>query len=45
MQVGVVRNQCQVGKDAFVGLGAIVVKDVDDNTTVVGNPARPFKKN
>lgn len=40
----IVRNQCSVGDNAFVGLGAVVVKDVPADTTVVGNPARPFIK-
>lgn len=41
---GLVRNQCKVGAGAFVGLGAVVVKDVEENTTVVGNPAKEFHK-
>ena len=40
----IIRNQCSVGDNAFVGLGAVVVKDVPADTTVVGNPARPFIK-
>lgn len=40
----IVRNQCSVGKDAFVGMGAVVVKDVPPGETVVGNPAKPFGK-
>lgn len=39
-----VRNQCEVGDNAFVGLGAVVVKNVEANQTVVGNPARPIVK-
>lgn len=39
-----VRNQCEVGDNAFVGLGAVVVKNVEANQTVVGNPARPLVK-
>ena len=39
-----VRNQCTVGDNAFIGLGAVVVKDVPADTTVAGNPARPFIK-
>ena len=40
----IVRNQCFIGKNAFVGLGAVVVKDVEAEQIVVGNPARPFTK-
>lgn len=38
----VVRNQSVIGENAFVGLGAVVVKDVEPGQTVVGNPAKPF---
>ena len=37
-----VRNQCTIGVNAFVGLGAVVVRDVPPGETVVGNPAKPF---
>ncbi|WP_300343820.1 UDP-3-O-(3-hydroxymyristoyl)glucosamine N-acyltransferase [uncultured Oscillibacter sp.] len=40
----IVRNQCIIGEDAFVGLGAVVVKDVPPGETVAGNPAKPFLK-
>lgn len=40
----IIRNQCTIGENAFVGLGAVVVKDVEANQTVVGNPAKPFTK-
>lgn len=40
----IIRNQCVIGENAFVGLGAVVVKDVEANQTVVGNPAKPFIK-
>lgn len=40
----IVRNQCTIGENAFVGLGAVVVKDVPPGATVVGNPAKPFRK-
>lgn len=39
-----IRNRKKIGKDALVGLGASVVKDVKDNQIVVGNPAREIKK-
>lgn len=40
----IVRNQCAVGEGAFIGVGAVVVKDVPPGETVVGNPGRPFVK-
>ena len=40
----IIRNQCTIGENAFVGLGAVVVKDVEPGQTVVGNPAKPFVK-
>ena len=39
-----IRDQRQVGNTSVVGMGAVVVKDVPDNTTVAGNPARPFNR-
>lgn len=38
----IVRNQRRVGEDAFVGLGAVVVKDVEPGALVAGNPAKPL---
>ena len=35
------RDGLQVGDDALIGLGAVVVKDVEPNTVVMGAPARP----
>ncbi len=40
----IVRNQCRIGKNAFVGMGAVVVSDIENDQTVVGNPAKPFAK-
>lgn len=39
-----VRNRKRIGKNALVGLGAAVVKDVEENAVVVGNPAKPLQK-
>ena len=38
-----IKNQIRVGARAVVGMGAIVIKDVEPDTTVVGNPARELK--
>jgi acetyltransferase-like isoleucine patch superfamily enzyme len=34
----------EVGEEAFVGAGAVVLRDVDPGTVVVGNPARPIRQ-
>lgn len=36
-------NKIKIGKGAQVGIGSVVTKDVPDNATVVGNPARKIK--
>ncbi|HXH11865.1 MAG TPA: acetyltransferase [Alphaproteobacteria bacterium] len=35
---------CRIGADCIVGAGAVVVRDVADDTTVVGVPAKPLVK-
>lgn len=39
-----IRDQRHVGDGCVVGMGAVVVKDVPDGTTVAGNPARVFER-
>jgi len=34
----------RIGKDAKIGAGAVVVRDVESGETVAGNPARPIDK-
>jgi UDP-3-O-[3-hydroxymyristoyl] glucosamine N-acyltransferase len=35
------RDRLTIGAGATVGIGAVVTKDVPDNTTVIGSPAKP----
>lgn len=35
-----IRNGVHIGDDAVVGMGAVVVKPVDNNSAVKGNPAK-----
>jgi len=37
-------NPLKIGRGAVVGMGAVITKSVPPGITVVGNPARPFKK-
>jgi len=39
-----VREYVRVGSRAVVGMGSVVLMDVADGQTVVGNPARPMRK-
>ena len=34
----------RIGRDAMVGAGSVVTKDVQDGQVVFGNPARPSVK-
>lgn len=38
-----IKQRVKVGKNSVVGLGAVLLKNVKDNTTVFGNPAKPIK--
>jgi UDP-3-O-[3-hydroxymyristoyl] glucosamine N-acyltransferase len=39
-----ITQKAKVGENSIVGLGAVVTKSVDANTTVAGNPARILNK-
>ena len=44
LKQGKLGNPLVVGEGAVVGMGAVVTKNVEPYTTVVGNPAKPFKR-
>jgi len=37
-----IRNGITIGKDVTVGAGSVVVANVNDDVTVIGNPAKPY---
>ena len=39
------RDHIIIGKDSIISMGAVVVKDVDDERVVMGNPAREISNN
>ena len=39
-----IRQKLEIGNDSMIGLGSVVVKDVNINTIVAGNPAKEFPK-
>lgn len=41
---GYIHNQSYIGEGAILGLGAVVIKDVEPGKKVVGNPAKPIPK-
>lgn len=39
-----IRNRITVGENVIVGMGSVVVKNIEPNKIVVGNPAKEFVK-
>lgn len=39
-----VLNGIKVGNNAFIGIGSVVIKDIQNDLSVFGNPARELKK-
>ena len=39
-----VRNQCKIGENTFVGMGAVVVNDIPSNVVAAGVPAKIITK-
>lgn len=40
-----IKNQIQIGENSFVGMGAVVLKDVEDRKLVAGVPAKVLRDN
>lgn len=38
-----IRNRRELGRNSIAGMGAVVLKSVEDNTVIVGNPGRFLK--
>jgi sugar O-acyltransferase (sialic acid O-acetyltransferase NeuD family) len=36
----VIKQGVRIGKNVVIGAGTVVIKDIDDNTKIVGNPSR-----
>lgn len=40
-----IRQLLTIGRHSFIGMGAVVVKNVEDDSVMAGNPARKIKNN
>jgi UDP-3-O-[3-hydroxymyristoyl] glucosamine N-acyltransferase len=40
----VIHSQLKIGNDVKIGMGAVVIRDIPNGATVVGNPAREIEK-
>lgn len=40
---GIIKNQLELGKNVTVGMGSVVMKDTEDNVTIVGVPGKKLK--
>lgn len=38
------RNRITIGENSVIGMGSVVTKTIPANSTVIGNPAKPFEK-
>ncbi len=40
-----VLNKIKIGNNCLIGMGSVVIRDVEDNSVVVGNPAKKIRDN
>ncbi len=40
---GIIKNQLEIGKNVTVGMGSVVMKDAEENITIVGVPGKKLK--
>lgn len=40
-----IKENTTIGNDTIVGMGSVVIRDIPEGVTALGNPARPMKKN
>lgn len=41
----IIKPNIKIGKNVIIGAGTVVIGDIEDNCTVVGNPAKVIKRN
>jgi acetyltransferase-like isoleucine patch superfamily enzyme len=41
----IIREKVKIGDDCIIGMGSVVVKDVEKSQVVVGNPAKFIRYN
>ena len=41
----IIRNGIKIGENSIVGMGSVVLKDVEPNSVIAGNPAKLLRKN
>ncbi len=41
----IIKNKVRIGKNSIIGAGCVVLHDVEENSVMVGNPARLLRKN
>jgi Serine acetyltransferase len=41
----IIKNGINIGKDSIIGMGAVVLEDVEANSVMAGNPAKLIRTN